>query len=306
MRIALGLKHLRQVTTTAPIPAAATLAWTSATSVRDPVFTLTGILAGDIVQLQIDDDPAFGSTYGDDTNTVDSTEAADGQLTFSGISTLAYATTYYARARITRAGQTSAWSNSASKTMDAAPNTTWDPAKKSTAISLDATKLIASGTNTVGAFQPVMGLNGKTSGKKYFELSFLNPSGDNAGFGVVNTLPPNVSVNPGADTNGVHYGLGNGWVVYGGSTLATQTIYTHATVPAIGLLAIDLDLDKVWFGLNGTFTGSPAAGTGGYSVPGVGTAFPSFAAWNVNACTLRRKASEFTYSPPAGFTGWDD
>jgi hypothetical protein len=121
MRIALGLKHLRQVTTSAPIPSAPTLTWTSGTSVRDPVFTLTGILAGDIVQLQIDDDPAFGSTYGDDSNTVDSTEAADGQLTFSGIPTLAYATTYYARARITRAGVASAWSNTVNKTTDAAP-----------------------------------------------------------------------------------------------------------------------------------------------------------------------------------------
>jgi hypothetical protein len=121
MRIALGLKHLRQVTTSAPIPSAPTLTWTSASSVRDPVFTLTGILQGDIVQLQIDDDPAFGSTYGDDSNTVDSAEAADGQLTFSGIPTLAYATTYYARARITRAGVASAWSNSVNKTTDAAP-----------------------------------------------------------------------------------------------------------------------------------------------------------------------------------------
>jgi hypothetical protein len=124
MRIALGLKHLRQVIASAPIPSAPTLTWTSGTSVRDPVFTLTGILAGDIVQLQIDDDPAFGSTYGDDSNTVDSTEAADGQLTFPGIPTLAYATTYYARARITRAGVASAWSNSVNQTTDAAPAST--------------------------------------------------------------------------------------------------------------------------------------------------------------------------------------
>jgi hypothetical protein len=88
--------------------------------VRDPVFTLTGILFNDSVELQIDDDPAFGSLYGDDNNTVDVTEAADGQLTFPGISTLNYSTTYYARARITRGGVTSAWSNSQSKTIDAA------------------------------------------------------------------------------------------------------------------------------------------------------------------------------------------
>lgn len=104
----------------ATAPTAPVLTWTSGTSVRDPIFTLTNIALADSVQLQIDDDPAFGSTYGDDTNVVDATEAADGQLTFPGIPTLNYSTTYYARARYTRAGQTTAWSNVENKTIDAA------------------------------------------------------------------------------------------------------------------------------------------------------------------------------------------
>lgn len=287
------------------VPSAPVLTWTSATAAYNPTFALTGILVADVVQLQIDDDPAFGSTYGDDTNTVDSTEAADGQLTFSGIPTLGYATTYYARARITRGGATSAWSNSVSKTMDAAPATTWDPANKSSFITLSGANLIASGTNTVGAEQPVLGTTSKSSGKRYYEASFLNLVGDNAGAGVANTLPANFA-NPGNTPNAIHYCLNTGIVRYNNVTQATQATYNHASVPAIVMVAIDKGADKIWFGLNGTFVGNPGAGTGGYSISGIGAVFPEFSAWNINASTLKRKSSEFTYTPPSGFLGWDD
>lgn len=94
-----------------------TLTWTSGTSTYDPTFTLTEITEADVVELQIDDDPAFGSLYGSDTNTIDASEALTGEVTFPAIPTLALSTTYYARARYTRGPDTSAWSTSVSKTM---------------------------------------------------------------------------------------------------------------------------------------------------------------------------------------------
>jgi hypothetical protein len=94
--------------------AAPVLTWTSGTAAYDPKFTINPIVLGNVVQLQVSTSAVFASTYGDDSNTVDSTEAASGSLTFPGIPTLAGSTTYYARARVN--GGT--WSNVASKTMD--------------------------------------------------------------------------------------------------------------------------------------------------------------------------------------------
>lgn len=93
------------------------LTWTSGTATYDPVFGLTEVTESDVVEIHVDDDPAFGSLYGSDTNTIDAAEALSGSLTFPGIPTLAVATTYYARARYTRGGSTSGWSTSVSKAM---------------------------------------------------------------------------------------------------------------------------------------------------------------------------------------------
>lgn len=106
-------------------PPAAILAWTSDTATRDPQFSMTQIQSGDLAELQIDDDPAFGSTYADDTHTIAALEAVDGQYNTSGVPTLAAGITYYARSRYKRGGigAWSAWSNTVSKTMDAASPT---------------------------------------------------------------------------------------------------------------------------------------------------------------------------------------
>lgn len=125
------------------------LAWTSGTTDRDPDFTITGVEVDDVVTLEIATDAGFTSIFDSDTNTVDVTEAADGELTFPGISQLAYSTTYWARCKITRDGEDSDWSNVETKTMDAAPLATWDAANKSADITLSSGNTVFTGTDGV-------------------------------------------------------------------------------------------------------------------------------------------------------------
>jgi hypothetical protein len=118
MRIALGLKHLRQVTTSAPIPTTPVLTWTSGTATYDPVFNMTQIMAGDTTRLRVTVDSV--TTVYTDNDTVSSTEAADGTLSVGTFPTLTAGKTYDIEGSYQRAGVWSAWSNTVTKTMDAA------------------------------------------------------------------------------------------------------------------------------------------------------------------------------------------
>lgn len=91
-----------------------TLTWASTNNVyNNPVFNLVPIEVGTIVELQIANNTNFSPIYSTDFNKVDSSERATGNLTFSGVTTLAFSTIYYARTRINGG----IWSNVVSKTM---------------------------------------------------------------------------------------------------------------------------------------------------------------------------------------------
>jgi len=100
------------VNLTAPV-----LVWTSGPSVYDPVFTATyTAVVSDILTLEIDDNSDFSSLFDSEPNTLDSAEVAAGTVTYSGISTLAGGTLYYARLKLER-GVDSVYSNTVSQTM---------------------------------------------------------------------------------------------------------------------------------------------------------------------------------------------
>jgi hypothetical protein len=99
-----------------------------------------------------------------------------------------------------------------------------------------------------------------TSGKYYFEYTCTNTAGSNRRdvISVVDTSY--AKTYPGGVTNSVIYLSFNGGVYLGPSgTLATT--YSSWTNGDTVSCAIDCDTGKIWFAKNGTFNGSPSAGT---------------------------------------------
>lgn len=123
---------------TAPVQSSSglTLSWTSGTTAYDPIFNFTGLVEGDSIELQIDDNIDFLSLYGSDTNVIDAFEIENGQITFPAIPTLGFGTTYYARAR----KGVGAWSNVVSKAM----------AVQTPTLTLPTTGALGATTATVG------------------------------------------------------------------------------------------------------------------------------------------------------------
>lgn len=282
--------------------AAPTVGWASDNTVRDPVFTFSGIELNDVVELTILNTSA-STTHGVDTNTVDALELGNGELTFLAMPTLAYGTAYSATAKITRGGTQSAASNAVTQTIVALPATTWG--EKSSFITLSNGNLTATGTDGVGAEQPVLATQAKT-GKRYFEAQYSVIAGANGniGVGLAATLPANFT-DPGNAADAVFY-RGNSLVKSNGVTLATYTEFQSTTTPKVIGVAIDTAANKVWFRLNGAWFGDPAAGIGGVTKTGLATMKPVATAHGLDSIVLRRLASEFTGSVPTGFTGWDN
>lgn len=150
---------------------------------------------------------------------------------------------------------------------------------------------------------------GRNSGKLYFEcfVNTVSTSG-NMGIGIVQ-FNANTNTEMGASTNtgnfeGQWAQLKSGFVLHGTGT-AYGPSYTSGDVV---MVAVDFDLPsgsrKIWWGKNGLWTGDPVAGTGhaysnlaNFCMPGVSPA-------TGGRLTLRLKASEFSYSPPSGFSPW--
>jgi hypothetical protein len=76
------------------------------------------------------------------------------------------------------------------------------------------------------------------------------------------------------------------------------------------MVAIDFNTGYAWIGYNGTFMSAqnPAAGTGSlFPTTGIlgATLYPATGIFHSgDSCTLRTKTSEFSYTPPTGFSSW--
>jgi hypothetical protein len=97
------------------------------------------------------------------------------------------------------------------------------------------------------------------TGKYYFEYTCTNTAGSNRrdAAGVVDLTKPKSYLSNIANTVVYHSFDGN--VYDNNGVLANQGTWTNGDVCQC---AIDCDTGKVWFGKNGSFSGSPAAGTG--------------------------------------------
>jgi hypothetical protein len=152
---------------------------------------------------------------------------------------------------------------------------------------------------------------GASGGKWYFEVAVSGTvGGGTTSIGVVRTQTTAASSQVGSSGSG----LGTSWGLLGdgrrfsGSAPAYGSAYGNGDVV---MVACDMTpaagSRKIWWGLNGTWfaSGDPAAGTNEAFAnltqlvapgvtPGTGTC----------TLTLRLRSSEFSYSPPSGFSPW--
>ena len=155
-------------------------------------------------------------------------------------------------------------------------------------------------------------VNGRT-GKRYWEFVWAVNAG-NIGHEVI------VGVCDSAFPRTHRVGLTNDSVGYdtAGLVLKNGAIITTIAPYVVGnvvMVAVDPSNGHTWFGVNGTWTGDPAAGTG-YSVTApVDTLYTVVGGDNVNngpgpfvlyQGTGNFSAATQTYAAPAGFTAWDD
>jgi hypothetical protein len=122
-----------------------------------------------------------------------------------------------------------------------------------------------------GNWYATFGSIGMTSGKYYWEICVVS---------LTTSLSAGVVIGNHSSYNGYSYPFGvetykvyqNGKIYHDGVTQATAYTSTYTTGDIIGV-CVDADAREVWLSVNGTFYGSPTAGTGGMAAT-FGDPFP--------------------------------
>jgi hypothetical protein len=184
-------------------------------------------------------------------------------------------------------------------------NTTWNPSDKTANIALSGGNLTATQTAS-GANGGSRSVDRKTSGKLYWEGTFVVATNISTGFGIGNSA---TVLNGGISATSVTAVIGrSGTIFVGGSTAVTGSILANGTVVGI---ALDLDASRVWFRVgaagnwNYSATADPTTGAGGIAIP-VGGASAAYALALIGAqndqITANFGDSAFTGTVPSGFT----
>jgi len=186
---------------------------------------------------------------------------------------------------------------------------TWNPSDKGPDAALSNGNLTATYSPTISpSSSGVRATRGRSTGKYYFEarLDIVAAGNNTPAVGVANAswvLTPNCAAG----------GLGS-WLIqaangFGYNGSSGNAFIGTSTTGDILMFAIDFTAGKIWYGKNGTwFAGNPAAGTGATWSTITGTLFPACQVLGASppTCTARFAASAFTYTPPSGFSAWDD
>jgi hypothetical protein len=175
----------------------------------------------------------------------------------------------------------------------AAAAVTWNPADKNASVTLSNGNKTA---NAASASQTVRATSSKSTGAWYFEVVFTGNSFSFTVAGIANASAL-LTQYVGANANGYSHGTGGFSYFNGSGTASAPTLFPGDTL----MVAVDLTNLKIWFGVNGTWTGNPAAGTGQQYTIASGTYYP--------ACSPRQTdlilaTPTTTYSPPTGFAAW--
>ena len=182
---------------------------------------------------------------------------------------------------------------------DTATLATWNPADKSTNLTLSNGNLTASASSSQVAVRATIG---GSTGRWYWEVKGDSLSSSYAAVGVLTM------------TALLDYGLGSSSIAPGvgyrpNGTLSSSTgssvmACSFASGTVIGV-AIDLDSRVIYFSVNGVWqsAGDPAMGTGGVALPSSGgTVFPAVSLGFGDTLTVNFGQSAFAHAPPSGFT----
>lgn len=178
-------------------------------------------------------------------------------------------------------------------------NVTWNPSDKNSNVSLSNSDLTAGSSSAT--FGSVRATLGRSSGKYYFEILLSQMGSTRTGIGdgafTLSTYVGNSSKSAG--------------IVSGGNTNSGYT-HTNSGLVTVSngnymMVAVDMDADKAWLGINNVwqFSGDPAAGTNPWLDAVSGTVYPATSVYETNCSfTLRTKTSEIAGTLPSGFSVW--
>lgn len=187
-----------------------------------------------------------------------------------------------------------------------AATVTWNPSDKHADIALSGGDLVATKGGATNASRSLRATLGRSTGKFYFEIAVT--AGGTSPFMQIGVATSSLAL-----TGSLNAAAG--WCYYQDTGAkqhnSTSTAYgaSYTTGDVIGV-AVDLDSGKIWFAKNNAWQGSgdPAAGTNEAFSSLSGTIYPAAALYRkdapVHVLTARFKSSDFTYSPPAGFSPW--
>jgi hypothetical protein len=176
-------------------------------------------------------------------------------------------------------------------------STTYNPSDKAATVVLSNGNLTAA--NSSGAYAGVRGTDTKSSGKWYAEFA-IDTVVNLPQFGVADATASLTNF-LGSDSHSVGYF--SGAIFANGGNVGSGPTFTAGS--SRGQLAVDLDNDKIYFGVDNTWANvaNPSAGTGGTTCT-LATIALAFCAKGGQE-TMHADAASQTYSPPTGFTAWD-
>ncbi len=181
---------------------------------------------------------------------------------------------------------------------------TFDPAAKSAHYTLSGGNLIATSDNTA-SYITVTGNMYKTTGKWYCEVLFNNTGVNARGFGIVSS---STSI---ADGQQIGYLTNNTGYAYDpvnfrsqhNETLVSYGSPADTTAGVRYSILYNGDAKTLGFWKAGVDKGTAFTGlSGAFRIAVFGYGYYNFV--NEASCTINFGATAFTYTPPAGYSGW--
>lgn len=93
----------------------------------------------------------------------------------------------------------------------------------------------------------------------------------------------------------------DGSIYNSGSGVASAGAYAEGDILGVAVIGGD----RVWFSVNGVFTGNPVAATGGVDISALGDLFPAYGLQSGGVATFNFGATALSNAPPIGFTTFD-